>query len=149
MTAESWSTLTAHFASNVPLANQVKSSVVRGVPSYCRNTIHDSTNDTSIRPLVIHIAGRSPRRRLPRPAISAPSSVRVTIATSIERLPLHHVEVFDGDGAAIAEIDHQNGTHDRRLRRGDGEDEHGEHLPHHVVEEAGEGHQVDVDREQD
>src|SRR4030095_12687313 len=122
MTALSWSTRTAQLASNVPLANQVKSVVTRGVPSYCRNTIQDSTNETSIRPLVMYIAGRSPRRRLPRPAISAPSSGSVTIATSIERLPLHHVEVFDGDGAAIAEIDHQNGKGDRRLRRGDGED---------------------------
>src|SRR5262245_53814670 len=124
MTALSWSTRTAQLAWKSPLANQVNNSVVRGVPSYCRNTSQDSTNDTSVRPLVIYIAGRSPRRRLPRPAISAPSSGRVTIATSIERLPLHHVEVFDGDGAAIAEIDHQNGKADRRLRRGDGEDEH-------------------------
>src|SRR5262245_49031343 len=126
MTAESWSTRTAHFASNVPLANQVKSSVTRVSPSRPNwmNTTQERTKEISMKPLVIHCAATSPMWRLPSPAIRAPSSGRVTIITSIALLALHHVEVFDGNGAAVAEVDDQDRKADGGLGRGDGQDQH-------------------------
>src|SRR5690242_17937912 len=62
---------------------------------------------------------------------------------------LHHRSVVDGDVAAVAEEGHQDGEADGGLGGGDGQHEHGEDLPHHVVQIDREGHQVDVHREQD
>ena len=44
------------------------------------------------------------------------------------RSTLHHVDVFDRDRSAVAEIHDEDREPDRRLGRGDGQDEHGEHL---------------------
>ena len=62
--------------------------------------------------------------------------------------PFISVDVFDLDGAAVAEIDHQDGEADRRLGGGHGQHQHGEDLADHVAQEDREGDEVDVDREQ-
>src|SRR5882757_3580846 len=83
-------------------------------------------------------AARSPMSRQNRPAMAAASMGSRTMslmARSMMRsvpLALHRADVFDFDGAAIAEIHHQ-----------DGED-----LAHDVALEDREGHEVDVHREQ-
>src|SRR5262245_33512365 len=61
---------------------------------------------------------------------------------------LHEIDVFDRDGAAVAEIDDEDGKADRRLGGGDGQDEEREDLPHQIVKEGREGDEIDVDREQ-
>src|SRR5690349_14273284 len=114
-----------------------------------KNTTIDNTADAATRAQVISSDAVSPRRRPSRPVTTAPSSGRNTMATSMPLpLALHHVDVFDGDRPAVAEIDHQDGEPDRRFGGGDGQHEHGEHLAHQVVQEGREGHQVDVDRQQ-
>ena len=55
----------------------------------------------------------------------------------------------DRDGAAVAEIDDQDGKADRGFGGGDGQDEQREDLPHQIARESGEGDEVDVHREQD
>src|SRR5690348_4032477 len=61
---------------------------------------------------------------------------------------LHEIDVFDRDGAAVAEVDDEDGEPDRCFGGGDGQDEKRENLPHQIVEEGREGDKVDVDREQ-
>src|SRR3954470_7484654 len=150
MTAESWSTRTAQSALKSPVENQENSTVVRGVPPKftSKKVIQDMIAQASSRPEVMYIAGLSPRRRLPSPAMSAPIRGSNTIQASISASAVHHVDVFDRDRAAVAEIDHQDRKTDRGFRGRHGQHEHGEDLPHHVAEEMREGDQVDVDREQ-
>src|SRR6185312_372958 len=62
---------------------------------------------------------------------------------------LHQVDVLDRDRAAVAEIDHEDGKPDRGLRRGDRQHQQCEHLADDVAEMGREGHEVDVDGEQD
>src|SRR6266508_1111129 len=62
---------------------------------------------------------------------------------------LHQIDVLDRDRAAIAEIGDQNGEPDGGFGGGDGEHQEREDLADEVAEEAREGDQVDVDREQD
>src|SRR3990172_1963229 len=62
---------------------------------------------------------------------------------------LHQIDVFDRDRTAIAEIDHENGEPDRRFRGRDREHQKRVNLAHDVAHMAGEGDQIDVDREQD
>ncbi len=49
---------------------------------------------------------------------------------------LHEIDVFDRDGAAVAEIDDENGEPDRRFAGGDSQHEEREDLPHQIVEEG-------------
>src|SRR5579864_1224499 len=98
-------------------------------------------------PQVTTCAPRSPIQRPKKPAMIAPSSGRKTTATDTPS-PLHHVDVFDLDGAPIAVIDHQDRKADRRLRRRHRQHEHREHLPHQIVQKRRERNEVDVDREQ-
>src|SRR5882757_1280045 len=99
-------------------------------------------------------AARSPMSRQNRPAIAAASMGSRTMSLMARSmmcsvpLALHRADVFDFDGAAIAEIHHQDGEPDRRLSRGDGQHQHGEDLTHDVALEDREGHEVDVHREQ-
>ena len=51
-------------------------------------------------------------------------------------LPLHHVDVFDRDRAAVPEIRHQDGKPDGRFPGGDGQHQQGEDLPHQIVQEG-------------
>src|SRR5262245_50756688 len=125
ITAESWSTRTAKSALKSPTANQLKRTMSFGEPPklVAKKVIQASTIETSIRPEVMYIAGLSPIWRLPRPAMSAPISGRMTIQTSIARpaSAVHHVDVFNRDRTTVAEIDHQDGQTDRGLGRGDGQ----------------------------
>src|SRR5690348_1459096 len=92
-------------------------------------------------------APRSPIQRPKKPAMIAPRSGRKTAATD-KRLTLHQVDVFDLDGPAVAEVDHEYREADRRLGRSDREHEHREDLAHEVAEECRKRHEVDVDGEQ-
>ena len=65
------------------------------------------------------------------------------------RLALHHVDVFDRDGAAIAEIDHQDGKPDRRLSGGHRQDEEGKDLPDQIAQLVRKGDEIDIDRQYD
>src|SRR5450830_378000 len=67
----------------------------------------------------------------------------------IMRSTLHQIDVFDRDRAAVAVIDHEDGEPDRGFRRRHREHQERVDLPDDVAEIAGEGDQVDVDREQD
>src|SRR6476469_9704416 len=62
---------------------------------------------------------------------------------------LHHVDVLNRDGAAVAEIDDEDRQSDRGFGRRDGEDEEREDLADEVAAEGRERHEVDVDGEQD
>ena len=48
-------------------------------------------------------------------------------------LALHHVDVFDRDGAAVAEVDDQDRQADGRFSRRDRQDEHREDLPDQIA----------------
>ena len=61
---------------------------------------------------------------------------------------LHRVDVGDGDGAAVAVEDDEDGQTDRRFRGRHGQDEEGEHLADDVVEVGRERHHVEVHRQQ-
>src|SRR5512134_2820898 len=98
--------------------------------------------DNSMKLQVTHWAPRSPIMRPNRPAMMAPASGRNTRATSIASA-LHHIDVFNRDGAAIAEIDHQDRQADGGLRRRDRQHEHGENLPQQVAQMGGEGDEID------
>src|SRR5690348_17239060 len=97
---------------------------------------------------VTSCAPRSPIQRPKKPAMKAAISGRKTAATCIERSALHPVDVFDRDGAAVAEIDDEDGKADRRFGRRHGEHEHGEDLADEIVEESRERHEIDVDGKQ-
>src|SRR5216684_5529052 len=159
MTAVNVSTRSDQSTVNVPESIQVKSltttSLAFSGPKPMRTkTKIDSAAAISSAAQVTICAARSPMTRQNRPAIAAASMGSRTIslmARSMMRsapLALHRADVFDLDGAAIAEIHHQDGEPDRRLGRGDGQHEHGEDLAHDVALEDREGHEVDVDGEQ-
>src|ERR1700681_4540531 len=101
-----------------------------------------------IAPQVTSCAPRSPIGRPKNPATKAARSGRRT-ATMLTLSALHQVDVFDFDGAAVAEIDDKDGEPDRRLGGGDRQHEHGEDLADEIVQEGREGDEVDVDGEQD
>src|SRR5688500_18717076 len=102
---------------------------------------------TNSAPVVTSLAARLPIWRLPSPATIAASRGRKTISWIISAP--HLVDVVDRDGAAVAEIDDEDGEADRRLGGGDGQHEHREHLADHVAQEGGEGDEVDVYAKQD
>src|SRR5690606_35631372 len=92
---------------------------------------------------------RRPKTPAPkRPAMIAPTSGRKTAAVYMGNSALHHVDVFDGDRTAIAEVDDQDRETDRRLGRGNGQYEHGEDLADEILQRPGERHEVDVHGEQ-
>src|SRR3954469_16571894 len=107
----------------------------------------DKAAETRRKPVVTSSEARAPIRRPNSPAMAEPSRGRKTIAGYTSAL--HHVDVFDRDGAAVAEIDHQDGKPDGRFRCGDGQHEEREDLSGEIALERREGDQVDVDREQD
>src|SRR5471030_1484676 len=83
-----------------------------------------------------------------RPARIAPNRGRKTMAW-YKRSALHHIDVFDRNRTAVAEIDHEDGKPDRRFRGRDGEHEKRINLPDDVAEMGGESDQIDIHREQD
>src|SRR5690606_6425610 len=99
-------------------------------------------------PVVTYSLTRWPIMRPRSPATSAPISGRKTIAW-ITASALHHVDVVDRDGAAVAVEHHENGEAYRGLRRRDRKDQQREDLAGEVAQLGGEGDKVDVHREQD
>ena len=65
------------------------------------------------------------------------------------RLTLHHIDVFDLDRAAVAEIHHEHRKTDRRFRRRHRKHEQREYLADDVADERRKRHQVYIDSEQD
>src|ERR1051326_981175 len=85
-------------------------------------------------------------KRPNNPAMKEPSSGSKTMAEY--NSALQQIDVFDRDGAAIAEIDDQDGEPDGGLGGGHRQHEEGEDLADQVTQKGGERHEVDVDREQ-
>src|SRR5689334_7356629 len=148
ITAESVSRRSAQSTFRSPASVQVKSETTRLCWWRATSTKMKvaSTAERIISPQVTIWAPRSPIQRPKKPAMKAPRSGPKTARTAMSAL--HQVDVFDRDGAAVAEVDDEDGEADRRLGGGDGEDEHGEDLADQVAEEGGEGDEVDVDGEQ-
>ena len=128
MTADSVSKRSAQATSSAPESIQVNSSIVRGCAGE-RDV--DEDDDAEQPPTGPCAAGDDLRRAVAdaacapnRPAMTAPSSGRKTMAAYIRRSALHQVDVLDRDRAAVAEIDDEDGKADRRLGRGDGQHEH-------------------------
>jgi hypothetical protein len=65
-----------------------------------------------------------------------------------ERSTLHHVDVFDRDGPAVAEEDNENGKADGCFGSGHGQNEERENLSGQIVQVERERHEVEVHREQ-
>src|SRR3954468_4054383 len=150
ITADSVSKRSAQATSNGPEVIQLEMSTVRLAPPSATSTNRKMPKiaDRTMAPQVTSCAGRSPIRRPPRPAIAAPRSGRKMMAAYTPSA-FHLVDVFDRDGAAVAEIDHQDREPDRGLGGRDRQHEHGEQLADHVVQEGREGDEVQVDGEQD
>src|ERR1700720_3252951 len=155
MTALSVSKRSAHCAcswragSRSPVSIQVNRSVVRTCPPSATSTKRMTPNKAA-RPMpaqVMSCAPRSPIQRPKKPAMNAPSSGR-KMAAIVTRSALHQMDVFDRNGAAVAEIDDEDGEADRRLGRGHGQHEHGEDLDDQIAEKGREGDEIDVDGEQ-
>src|SRR3546814_1224791 len=85
-------------------------------------------------PVVRIFDGTLPITRWPRPAMIAASSGRKTIAW-ITGLPLHPVGIVDGNGAAAAEVNNENGKADGGFTRCHGQHEHREDLSDERSEE--------------
>src|SRR5262245_54755034 len=119
MTALSVSRRSAQCTSRAPVEIQVAISTVRAWPATAtskKRTIPRMPLST-IAPQVTSCEPRSPRAARPKkPEMMAPSRGRKTIATA-KSLALHQIDVFDRDGAAVAEIDDEDGKADRRLGR--------------------------------
>src|SRR6185437_13736481 len=118
MTALSVSRRSAQCTCSSPASIQVKRSTTPPRPPSATSEKMTmlSTAEMQSAPHVTSWAPRSPTARPPSPA---------TTARVCTRSALHQVDVFDGDGAAVAEIDDEDGEADRRLGRRDGEHEHG------------------------
>src|SRR6185437_10658062 len=116
-------------------------------PRIVRNSKRPRMAETSSAPQVTICAPRSPRALPKKPAIAAASSGRKTITTATASA-LHHIDVFDLDRPAVAEIDDEDRQPDRRLGRRHGQHEHREDLAGKVLQSHGKGDEVNVDREQ-
>src|SRR5271170_1611005 len=82
------------------------------------------------------------------PATIAPRSGRTTMASYMPPLPLHQIDIFNRNRAAVAVIGDQDRQADRGFRCRDREHDQRIDLPDDVAEEARERDQVDVDGEQ-
>src|ERR1700756_1110026 len=111
--------------STPPATIQLNSGMIRTSPvaRISRNRKRLSTADNKRAPQVTSCAPRSPITRPKKPAIIAASSGRKTTATATASA-LHHVDVFDSDGAAVAEVDDENCQTDRCLCRSNCQHEH-------------------------
>src|SRR6185312_16338729 len=149
MTALSASKRSAHCTCRSPVSIQAKRSVVRTWPPSATSTKRMMPNSAArqMPAQLMTWAPRSPIQRPKQPAMKAPSSGR-KMAAMVTRSALHQVDVFDRDGAAVAEIDDEDGQADRRLRRRHRQHEHGKDLADQVAQEGREGDEVDVDGEQ-
>src|ERR1700753_2813722 len=89
------------------------------------NATTDSAADANSSAVVTSSLGRWPMTRPNSPAMAAPRRGRKTIAAYISAL--HQIDVLNRDGAAVAEIDHQDGKADGGLGGGNGADQQREH----------------------
>src|SRR5271163_119604 len=112
-----------------------------------RNRKRLSTAENKSAPQVTSCAPRSPIARPKKPAIIAASSGRKTTATPTASA-LHHVDVFDSNGAAVAEVDDEDRETDCRFRRRDRQNEHCKGLADEVAQKDREGDEIDTDRKQ-
>src|SRR6056297_163810 len=85
--------------------------------------------------------------RQPKPAMSAPTRGAKRRMVSMASA-FHHVDVFDGDRAAIAEETNEDGKADGRLGSGDRQHEKREHLPHQITQIRRKRDEVDIDRQE-
>src|SRR5581483_8322935 len=137
-----------HCTSTPPAAIQVTIGTIWGASwrRMSKNTSQPSTAETTRAPQVTSCAAVADR------AAEEPGDRRGEQRQEDDEerqaSTLHHVNVLDLDGAAVAEIDDEDGKPDRRLGRGHGQHEHGEDLAGEVLQDDREGYEVDVDREQ-
>src|SRR5580658_9579293 len=105
--------------STPPATIQLNSGMMStcGAARISRKTKIPSTADSSSAPQVMICAPRSPIARPKKPAMTAAKNGRKTMAGA-NPSAFHHVDVFDPDRAAVAEIDDEDGEPDRRLGRG-------------------------------
>src|SRR6056297_2766569 len=136
-----------HAVFSVPDSIQSRMWTMWVSPSCPRNTIHDKRQDRNNRPVATHCAPMSPMIRQPNPAMMAPMRGAKRMVNSIGSA-FHHVDVFHGDGAAVAEEADKNGQPDRRLGRSDRQDEQGKDLSNQIAQKGRKRDKVDVDREQ-
>src|SRR5208337_4703259 len=113
-------------------------------PATWKKAIHDRTNETASSPVVTSSAPRAPIQRPSTPAIRKPKSGRKTIRSYMAPTALQGIDVFDRDRAAIAEVGDEDRKADRRLRRGDGQNEQREGLSPQVAGVGREGDEVDI-----
>src|SRR5262245_16346093 len=91
-----------------------------------------------------------PMKRPKRPAMMDPRRGNATISVYIfDRSALHQIDVLNRDGAAVAEVDDEDGEADRGFGGGDRQHEEREDLTGQVAQESRERDEVDVDREED
>src|SRR5581483_2397850 len=130
ITPESVSSRSDQATSTPPAAIQVARWITCAScwPRIWRNRRRPSTAEINSAPQVTICAPRSPIALPKKPAIAAASSGRNTMIAATASA-LHHVDVFDLDRAAVAEIDDQDRQSDRRLGGRDGQHEHCEDLP--------------------
>src|SRR5260221_5501282 len=149
MTALSASKRNAHCTCKSRVSITLKRSVPRvWLPSATSaKRLIPNTAATLLQTQVMSCAPRSPIQRPKKPAMNAPSSGRKTAAI-VTGSTLHQIDVFDRDGAAVAEIDDDDGEADRRLCRGHGQHEHGEDLADQIAEKGREADEVEVDGRQ-
>src|SRR4051812_29922540 len=104
------------------------------------NATSDRARETNSRPVVTSSLARAPITRPNSPAMAEPMMGRKTIREYISTL--HHVDVLNRDGAAVAEIDHQDRQADGGLGGGHGEDEQREDLAHQVAQIGAESDEI-------
>src|SRR5437868_5232917 len=79
---------------------------------------------------------------------SGMASSRLGLRVSVTRSALQGAQIFDVDGATLAEQHHEDRETDGRLRGRHGEHEEHEDLPVDVAEEPRKRHEIEIHREQ-
>src|SRR6478672_1023860 len=104
----------------------------------------------STRLVVMTSLARASTRRPKKPAKIAPISGSKTIAWYIgSRSAFQEVDLGDIDGAAIAEVDDDDGEADGGFGRGDSKHDQREDLADEVVVKRRKGDKIEIHREQD
>src|SRR5688500_3285052 len=117
-------------------------------------TYAEKMNDSRTPRMVTECEATRPMVRPNKPAMIAAASGSSGMASSrlglsvVTRSALQGAQVFDVDGAPLAEQHHQDGEADGGFRRGHGQHEEHEDLAVDVVEVAREGHEVEVHGQQ-
>ena len=104
-------------------------------PSKPRNTIQDRKADRKSSEVATHCAAVSPMNFQPKPQSRAPTSGAKRMMVSMV-LALHHVDVFNVDGSAVAEETNKNGQTDRGLSSGNRQHEECEDLTNQIAKIA-------------